>query len=136
MQQPQVIVDVSHNAQAAQSLAELLADQSHSGRTLAVIAMLSDKAISEVVNIVAPQIDEWFTAGLDVPRGLSADLMAKAVNDLGADVKLHPHQTVRQACEQALERAGDNDRIIVFGSFYTVNAACEYFNGINIGQSA
>ena len=98
--------------------------------------MLSDKAIDEVVNIMAPQIDEWFTAGLDVPRGLPAELMAKTVNELGADVKLHPHQTVQQACEQALERAESKDRIIVFGSFYTVTAACEYFNGINIGQSA
>lgn len=126
-QQPRVLVDVAHNVQAAEALLELLRQEPVAGRTLAVIGMLADKAIDQVVATLAPAIDEWFTAGLDSARGLGADLMAKAVNKLGTDVKLCPQQTVAQACAQALDRARDGDRIIVFGSFLTVTAACDYF---------
>ncbi|TNF35381.1 MAG: bifunctional tetrahydrofolate synthase/dihydrofolate synthase, partial [Gammaproteobacteria bacterium] len=127
-QQPAVIVDVAHNPQAARSLSEMLQQTQGSGKTLAVIAMLADKPVAEVIGIMAPVVDEWFSAGLDVPRGMAAETLAKAVKALGTDVKLCTSQTVTQACEQAMQHAGADDRIIVFGSFYTVTEACNYFN--------
>lgn len=128
-QNPTVIVDVAHNPQAAQSIASMLQQQVIAGKTLAVIAMLSDKAIDEVVALLDPEVDAWFTAGLTVPRGLDADSMAKAVKALRSDVKLWPSQTVVDACRQAMQHATPQDRIIVFGSFYTVTEACNYFKG-------
>ncbi|MCW9014033.1 MAG: bifunctional tetrahydrofolate synthase/dihydrofolate synthase [Gammaproteobacteria bacterium] len=127
LQAPRIIVDVAHNAQAAKSLAELLADDPVDGRTLAVVAMLADKAVEDVVQLVSSEVDEWFCAGLDVARGLSAELMAKTVNAHQADVKLEPANSVEDACRQALQKADENDRIIVFGSFHTVSRACKYF---------
>ncbi len=126
---PQVIVDVAHNPQAAQALAELLMDIPVTGRTLAVVAMLADKAVAEVVIAMQAVVDEWFIAGLDVPRGLDAESMAKAVNASGADVKLSSQQNVTAACEQAMQQAQHDDRIIVFGSFYTVSEAVDFFKG-------
>ncbi len=128
-QNPMVIVDVAHNPQAAQSLASMLQQQHIAGKNLAVIAMLADKAIDEVVAIMDPVVDEWFSAGLNVPRGLGADSMAKAVKAHRADVKLWPRQTVVEACQQAMQQATPQDRIIVFGSFYTVTEACNYLKG-------
>ena len=122
-EQPSVILDVAHNAQAARALAQLLDDEPGSGRTLAVVAMLSDKAIADVVNALAGQIDIWFTAGLGGPRGLSADLMAAAVKAIGGSVKLCAHLTVAEACTAALQEATEIDRIIVLGSFHTVAEA-------------
>ena len=133
VEQPRVIVDVAHNLQAAQSLFELLARDPVPGKTFAVVAMLADKAVDQVIAAIAPLIDEWFTAGLDTGRGLGADLMAKAVIGLGSDVKLCQQKTVSEACERALARAEQGDRIIVFGSFVTVTEACDYFNGRDIG---
>ncbi|HEY9051361.1 MAG TPA: bifunctional tetrahydrofolate synthase/dihydrofolate synthase [Gammaproteobacteria bacterium] len=126
---PLVIVDVAHNPQAAQSVASMLQQQEISGKTLAVVAMLADKAIDEVVAIMGPVVDAWFTAGLAVPRGLAADSMAKAVKAHRSDAKLWPSQTVVDACRQAMQQATPQDRIIVFGSFYTVTEACNYFKG-------
>lgn len=126
---PQVIVDVAHNPQAAQALAELLLDTPVTGRTLAVVAMLADKAVADVVQAMQAVVDEWFVAGLDIPRGLDAESMAKAVNASGADVKLSSQQNVTAACEQVIQRAQQDDRIIVFGSFYTVSAAVDFFKG-------
>lgn len=126
---PEVIVDVAHNPQAAQALAELMTDTPFMGRTLAVVAMLADKAVDDVVVSMHPVVDEWLIAGLDVPRGLDVESMAKAVNALGADVKLSCLQNVTVACEQAMQLAQPEDRIIVFGSFYTVTEAIDFFKG-------
>jgi len=127
-QQPVVIVDVAHNLQAAESLVSQLRVHDCAGRTCAVVAMLADKPVADVIGAVSSEIDCWYTAGIEsVPRGLSAAHMADAVERLTSDVKLSAATTVASACEQALAAAADNDRIIIFGSFYTVAEAMQFF---------
>lgn len=127
-QQPVVIVDVAHNRQAAESLVSQLRAHDCAGRTCAVVAMLADKPVTDVVEVMSGEIDSWYTAGLEsVPRGLSATQMAAAVEQLGSDVKLCAASTVAGACEQALAAAARADRIIIFGSFYTVAEAMRFF---------
>ena len=122
-ERPAIFLDVAHNAQAARALAQLLADQPIAGRTLAVVAMLADKAIADVVQALAPQITVWYSAGLGGSRGLSAELMAAAVKAIGGSVKLCAHQSVTDACAAAVQAAMPEDRIIVLGSFHTVAEA-------------
>ncbi len=124
---PQFIVDVAHNDQSAESLAETLQAEKISGKTYAVIAMLGDKDIAGVVNRVSAEIDYWLTAGLNVPRGESAKNMALAVREQSSDDTLTACNDVAEACQLALKRAHHNDRIIVFGSFYTVAEAITFF---------
>jgi dihydrofolate synthase/folylpolyglutamate synthase len=127
-QRPVVIVDVAHNLQAAESLASQLKAHDCAGRTRAIVAMLADKPVTDVIKAVSGEIDDWYPAGLEsVPRGLSAAHMADAVERLTSDVKLSAASTVASACEQALAAAADNDRIIIFGSFYTVAQAMHFF---------
>ena len=127
-EQPLTIVDVAHNAQAAAALAAQLRAQPCAGRTHAVIAMLADKPVADVVRLLAGEVDSWFTAGLDeVARGLPASGMAAAVEQRVCDVKLNPAQTVAEACTRALASAAKDDRIIIFGSFYTVAEAMQFF---------
>lgn len=127
-EQPTVIVDVAHNEQSASKLAELLSDQPIAGKTLAVIAMLGDKAVDEVIAVMRPAVDAWFGAGLSVPRGMNAKNISQAVRGIDADVRLSACESVADACAQALAVAASNDRIIVFGSFYTVAEAITFFN--------
>jgi dihydrofolate synthase/folylpolyglutamate synthase len=127
-QQPTVIVDVAHNLQAAESLVSQLRAHDCSGRTCAIVAMLADKPVADVIEKLSGEIDCWYTAGLEsVPRGLSAEHMQEAVERLTSDVKLSTASTVSSACRQALAAAADNDRIIIFGSFYTVAEAMQFF---------
>jgi len=129
---PQVIVDVAHNEQSAGALSEILRDNPVSGKTLAIVGMLADKAVAEVLNKLFPEVDIWVSAGLAVPRGMSAKNMAQAVREIDADVKLTACDSVTEACEYTLKLSQDqlteNDRIIVFGSFYTVAEATGFFN--------
>ena len=124
---PNVVVDVAHNPQAARALVETLKDNPVEGCNYVVIAMLADKAVNDVVRILLPEVDGWFTAGLDVPRGLAAQFMSKAVIEQVSDDKLFASQHVKQACIAAMQKASEKDRIIVLGSFYTVTEALEYF---------
>lgn len=128
---PCVLLDVAHNEQSAQKLAELLSDTATEGKTIAVVAMLADKAVAEVLAAVSPQIDHWVTAGLEVGRAMTAKNMAQAVRGLHTDVKLSVCENVIGACVEARTLASDRDRIIVFGSFYTVSAATDFFSAIN-----
>jgi len=125
---PEVVVDVAHNEQSATKLVELLSDEPITGKTIAVIAMLADKPVDEVIAVIKPEVDVWISAGLSVPRGMSAKNLSQAVRGAGAGVRLSACETVVDACEQALAIATENDRIIVFGSFYTVAEAITFFN--------
>lgn len=128
MERPEVIVDVAHNPQAAAALKAQLSTHACGGDTHAVVAMLADKPVAEATGILSDQVDRWYTAGLaSVARGLEAGDMAAAVERTASDVKLSAASTVATACEQALAAAEKNDRIIIFGSFYTVAEAMRYF---------
>lgn len=125
---PLVIVDVAHNEQSASKLCETLFEYPQQGKTIAVVAMLADKAIEEVLRAVNPEVDCWISAGLNVGRGLSAKNMSQAVREQHPGGKLHACETVSDACELARKLAAKDDRIIVFGSFYTVAEATDFFN--------
>ena len=119
---PTVILDVAHNPQSAQVLADNLAAMPCAGRTLAVVGMLADKDITSVVRNIAPQIDVWCLAGLDVWRGADCDTLATVLDGQGIG-PYHCHATVSAALAAARTQAGEQDRVIVFGSFHTVAEA-------------
>ncbi|UCB54698.1 MAG: bifunctional tetrahydrofolate synthase/dihydrofolate synthase [Thiotrichales bacterium] len=127
-QNPDVILDVAHNSQAAAALQAQLASRPCRARTHAVIAMLADKPVADVIALLSSEIDVWYTSGLEsVPRGLSAGDMAAAVEQQVTDGKLIAVSTVAEACEKAMAAADQNDRIIIFGSFYTVAEAMQFY---------
>lgn len=138
-EQPLVITDVAHNPHAVASLVAQLQAQAIEGSTRIVIAMLRDKPVDEVISLLMPITDYWYSAGLEVEaRGLSAQIMSDkiehALNEneslaqTSTDVKLCPELTVKAAIEAAMRDADPEDRIVILGSFYTVAAATNYFS--------
>ena len=117
---PLVVLDVAHNPHAANTLAQNLKQLPCAGRTLAVFAMLADKDIAGVISAVQGEIDVWYVAGIEHTRGASADQLAGLVNQAMPHCQLHKYPNVTAAYAQACIDAGENDRIIVFGSFFTV----------------
>jgi dihydrofolate synthase/folylpolyglutamate synthase len=92
------------------------------GRTVAVVAMLRDKPMAEVLRVLAPQIAGWYIAGLEGSRGASPDELLAALARAGVSANIHAHRDVGAAYAAAQSAVGINDRIVVFGSFYTVGA--------------
>lgn len=118
------IVDLAHNTQGAQLLAETLKSEKCSGRTRAVFGMLADKDIGGVAAIMAPFVDEWLIAGVGTSRGASADEVAAQVGGAGAG-RIEICRDVPDACERARQRSANGDRVVVFGSFFVVGPALE-----------
>ena len=119
---PRIILDVAHNPQAVAGLAANLDGMEGAGRTIAVVGMLADKDIAGALAALRGKIDLWLLAGLDVPRGASVETLAGIVAEAELGGNIERFASPLEAFAQAVKLAGDNDRILVFGSFYTVAA--------------
>jgi dihydrofolate synthase/folylpolyglutamate synthase len=117
---PLTVLDVAHNPDAAAALAATLGQQLTDGRTLAVVGMLKDKDIVGVARALRPLIDRWYAATLHTPRGAAAADIVAALAPAGVTATAQTFDTVRAAYAAARADAEEPDRIVVFGSFYTV----------------
>ena len=120
---PTVVLDVAHNPHAARALHDALGTMGFFENTIAVFGMLSDKDIDQVIGIMKDRIDFWCVAGLEKSAGARAatsETLAQKLLAHGAAGKFSQHVNISGAFAAARAKAGQNDRILVFGSFYTV----------------
>jgi dihydrofolate synthase / folylpolyglutamate synthase len=115
------ILDVSHNPAAAEWLANYVRDHSISGKTRAVFSMLTDKDILSTVLIMKPYIDEWFIAPLKTERAASLSQLQQAFQQASIH-SIHSYQSIPEAHQAAENASASGDRVVIFGSFYTVSA--------------
>lgn len=120
---PLLILDVAHNPHAARSLARTLNSMPDCPKTYAVCAMLKDKDMAGVVREMIWQVDVWLVAGIAAARGATAEELGQVVQQELIEGKVLSFATVTEALHHACKEAGENDRIVAFGSFYTVAEA-------------
>ncbi len=123
---PEVILDVAHNPEAARALAATLRDQPAAGRTLAVVGMLADKDAAGVFAALSGEIDAWWTCMPDSPRARDAAALAGILREHAESAPIRVQQDVNAALAEARSEAREGDRILVFGSFYTVAAVLDH----------
>lgn len=114
-----IILDVAHNPEAAAFLAMKIASIPYEGRTLAVLGMLKDKDILSTLRPMLHLIDTWYFGDLNVPRGAKAEHLKKYLRDLSKQ-QCYTYKSISEAYNQAVANCTKKDRILVFGSFYTV----------------
>jgi len=122
------IFDVTHNQQGAENLAKLLAEKPVEGKTFAVLAMLKDKDVSAVIDVLKSSIDVWYLAGLDGSRGMTVAEMKTKVDHFIAPNQIVSHSDVIDAYHAAMNNANSGDRVLIFGSFHTVEAVVKSMN--------
>jgi dihydrofolate synthase/folylpolyglutamate synthase len=121
---PVTVLDVAHNVQAARALADTVAAMGFHPQTLAVFGIMADKDIDAVIAALKPRVDRWLVATLPPPRGATAMLLRRRLEQAGvAPDAIHTFDDAGAAYRAAREIAAEADRIIVFGSFLTVAAA-------------
>ena len=125
---PAVILDVAHNPHAARALAANLERQPCAGHTLAVLAMLADKDIAGVAAELGGQVDAWYLAGLKGPRSMLGEVLRSRLKEAGIATPMQAFEDVPAAYQAACLAATQDDRILIFGSFYTVAAALAEIN--------
>ena len=113
-EQPLLILDVAHNPHAARYLTDRLARLPKHGKVRAVVGMLSDKDIGGTLACLSEQVDEWYCAPLEGPRGATAEQLAEHL------VLSRQFSDVETAWRQAMQDAEPQDVVIVCGSFHTV----------------
>ncbi len=123
--QPALVLDVAHNAQAVAALAANLDAMGYFPRTHAVFGAMADKDIVAIVARMAPLVEVWHCCDLPTPRAASALDLAALVRagttgKPGGPPEVHRHGGPAQALASAVGSAEAADRIVVFGSFYTV----------------
>jgi dihydrofolate synthase/folylpolyglutamate synthase len=123
---PTTVLDVAHNPHAAAALAQNLGNMGFHRFTYAVFGIMQDKDIDAVIEHMAPCIDHWCVTALPSPRSadpaaLAAKLEAKRPAGAKPDeFSVQIFADPAAAFQDATSRAGQDDRIVVFGSFYTV----------------
>ena len=121
---PLVVLDVAHNPQAARVLAANLGDQGFHRNTWAVFGMLADKDIDGVIEALGERVTRWLPCTLEGRRAAGADFLAARLAARGLPVA-GCFASPAAALAFARERAGEDDRILAFGSFLTVAAALQ-----------
>jgi dihydrofolate synthase/folylpolyglutamate synthase len=121
------LLDVAHNPAAAVVLAHNLAAQPCAGQTIAVCGMFADKDSTGVIEALRSEINNWVVVGVSGARALAPAALAKKITDLGGTVT-HVAQDVSSGCEFAQSQIQPEDRVVVFGSFYTVGPALEWIS--------
>ena len=115
----EIIFDVAHNFEAATLLATNLLKESSSGRILAVVSMLKDKDIVAILKPLVAIVDQWYVGLLNNVRAAKEPQLLQCLQDAGIkNFALLP--TVAISLQQAIAECQEKDKIVVFGSFYTV----------------
>lgn len=122
---PMHILDVAHNEASMACLADMLNLQVCGGNNVAVLGMLQDKAHADALAKMMPEISKWYVADLDIPRGAKSTQLAEVLENLDSNADISCFKSVKQAIEAADADAEEGDRVIIFGSFYTVEFAMQ-----------
>jgi dihydrofolate synthase/folylpolyglutamate synthase len=124
-QEREFILDVAHNPAATEYFAKRLSTEPVVGKTFAIVAMMSDKdRIASLANLVG-LVDAWFLLDLaNIPRAASTQVLTENLVSLNAQVQ-HIGD-MNTLMNDVLAQAQPQDRILVFGSFFTVAAALAF----------
>ena len=118
--QPTVVIDVAHNADSAGELAKFLQSMSCQGRTIAVLGVLADKDLNQIIPKISDLVDHWVVASLHEDRGQTSKELAEKLSQFSDPATHIRCDNPVEAYKQALKLADSSDRVVIFGSFHTV----------------
>jgi len=121
---PPVVLDGGHNPAAARAVREAVEESFAYDRLIAVVGMLDDKLIEDVLAVWTHVAAQWFVTALHtdraaVPERLVDALIAGGVEPDAVEIV----EDVAAGLASALDLASPEDLVLVFGSFHTVGEA-------------
>ncbi|MEO8299335.1 MAG: bifunctional tetrahydrofolate synthase/dihydrofolate synthase [Burkholderiales bacterium] len=123
--QPALVLDVAHNPHAAAALALNLDQMGFFPRTHAVFGAMADKDLHGLLKPLLNLVDDWYCCDLPTPRAATAASLAMQIATALPQARATPHADPASALDAALAAADPADRILVFGSFYTVGGVLQ-----------
>ena len=128
--EPVLVLDVAHNPHSVAALAANLDAMGFYPCTHAVFGAMADKDLASMLQKILPMVDAWYFTDLPLPRASTAAQLEDAWRQMNTrqDVQSSQHLSPQKALDAAIRAARPTDRILVFGSFYTVGGILH--NGI------
>jgi len=128
--QPTLVLDVAHNPHAAAALAANLDAMGFYPATHAVFGAMGDKDLDTIFARLSPLVDRWYFCDLPTPRAASAQQLAARwqASPSHRPVPASTHPSPQDALASAVGASDPTDRILVFGSFFTVGGVLQ--NGV------
>ena len=128
--QPTLVLDVAHNPHSVAALTENLDAMGFYPCTHAVFGAMADKDVTPMLARVGPLVDKWYFTDLPTPRAATGEALHAKWTTINsrADVTANAYKTPESALDAAVKAANPADRIVVFGSFYTVGGILK--NGV------
>ena len=126
--QPTLVLDVAHNPHSVAALAANLDAMGFFPTTHAVFGAMADKDLGPMLARLSPLIDRWYFTDLPTPRAASAaELQSQwQAQNTRKDAIASTFADPMLALQAAIDAADPTDRIIVFGSFYTVGGVLQH----------
>jgi dihydrofolate synthase/folylpolyglutamate synthase len=118
--QPALVLDVAHNPHAVAALVRNLDQMGFYPRTRAVFGAMADKDLAEVMRLAAPLVDHWHLTDLPTKRAAPAQALAAQLARAAPQAAHSLHGGPAEALAAAVAASDPADRIVVFGSFFTV----------------
>ena len=128
--QPALVLDVAHNPHAVAALAANLDAMGFFPVTHGVFGAMADKDLAAMLAKMGPLVDRWYFTDLPAARAETAQRLMQRwqAHQTRGDVRASTHAAPMEALQAAVAAADPADRIVVFGSFYTVGGVLE--NGL------
>jgi len=125
--EPALVLDVAHNPHSVAALALNLDAMGFYPVTHAVFGAMADKDLDTMLAKVAPIIDHWYLCDLPTARAESAQGLAERLQTVpgGAHNVAGCFADPLAALDAAVAAATSADRIVVFGSFFTVGGVLQ-----------
>ncbi|MFC6978885.1 glutamate ligase domain-containing protein [Microbulbifer taiwanensis] len=133
-----LLLDVGHNPAAAEYLARWLAANPASGKTYALVAAMADKDLPGLFAPLRDLVDSWHPAQLPGnERAAGGEALLAGLREAGVPaVRLDDRcPDVEAGLENLLLTSGPQDRLLVFGSFFTVAEVLQRIRDDGDGES-
>ncbi len=117
-----IILDVAHNPAAVKTLVDTLSKSPM--QTVAIFSALIDKDIIEMVDLASSAIKHWYLVPLSSERAIESRALK---NKFSSSNSTTICKDMKSAIQESLAHQ-DAERIVIFGSFYTIADASIIFN--------
>ncbi|MCD2452198.1 bifunctional tetrahydrofolate synthase/dihydrofolate synthase [Methylicorpusculum oleiharenae] len=117
-----VLLDVAHNPQAVETLADYLKENFSQMRVRAVFSVMKDKDIAGIINIIKPFVFDWFCAPLINNVRSAPDFMLQEIFASCSVPLVHTGFADTKSAFLAVNQvAEEGDLVLIFGSFFLVS---------------
>ncbi len=117
-----IILDVAHNPAAVKTLVDTLSKSPM--QTVAIFSALIDKDIIEMVDLASSAIKHWYLVPLSSDRAIESRALK---NKFSSSNSTTICKDMKSAIQESLAHQ-DAERIVIFGSFYTIADASTIIN--------